>query len=184
MDEVERKYISRGKPARWDERWIRFRMALKQMGVEPRFGEYYRAWVLGFLGFIKPRRYEEVKTDEVREFLRKMAGDGKKEWQLRQAEEGLRVFFQDVEPQKWAEDWPRDLLAEVKLDIGILDGRLPMWEEDRVRDGRRRVLRVGGTPGICRKGIGRSSKRRRRRCGWRGIRIARSNRIWTGCGGF
>ncbi len=93
-------------------------MALKQRGVEPRFQEYYRAWVLGFLSFIKPRKFEEAKSEEVGGFLRKLGSEGKKEWQLRQAEEGIRVFFQDVEPQKWAEDWPPDLLEGVKLDIG------------------------------------------------------------------
>lgn len=118
MDMEDVGHSSHLKSARWDERWLRFRMALKQRGVEPRFQEYYRAWVLGFLSFIKPRKYVEAKSEEVGAFLRKLGGEGKKEWQLRQAEEGIRVFFQDVEPQKWAEDWPTDLLADVKLDIG------------------------------------------------------------------
>ncbi|MFA7233273.1 MAG: integron integrase [Terrimicrobiaceae bacterium] len=92
-------------------------MALKQRGVEPRFQEYYRAWVWGFLGFIKPRKFEQAEADDVRQFLGKLAGEGKKEWQLRQAEEGVRVFFQDVEPQKWTKDWPTDFLQNVKMDI-------------------------------------------------------------------
>ena len=92
-------------------------MALKNRGVEPRFQDYYRAWVLGFLGFIKPKKYEAATADDVREFLEKLSGEGKKEWQLRQAEEGVRVFFQEVEPQRWAGNWPTDLLANVKLGI-------------------------------------------------------------------
>jgi len=67
--------------------------------------DFQNTGVWGFLGFIQPRKYEGAKSEEVREFLRKPGGEGKKEWQLRQAEEGIRVFFQSVEPQKWAEDF-------------------------------------------------------------------------------
>ncbi len=103
---ISKKIVSFSSSAVWDEKWLRFRMALKQRGVEPRFQEYYRAWVLGFLGFIKPKRSQDANADAVRSFLEKLALEGKKEWQLRQAEEGVQVFFQEVEPQKWALDWP------------------------------------------------------------------------------
>ena len=117
MNEASGNRATRSSSARWDDRWIRFRMALKNRGVEPRFQDYYRAWVLGFLGFIKPKKYEVATADDVREFLEKLSGESKKEWQLRQAEEGVRVFFQEVEPQRWAGNWPTDLLANVKLGI-------------------------------------------------------------------
>ena len=81
------------------------------------------------MDFIKPKKYEAATADDVREFLEMPSGEGKKEWQLRQAEEGVRVFFQEVEPQKWAGNWPTDLLANVKLGIdeqGAADvGRRP-----------------------------------------------------------
>ncbi|MFZ4597314.1 MAG: integron integrase [Terrimicrobiaceae bacterium] len=80
-------------------------MALKERGVEPRFQEYYRAWLLGFFSFIRPRKFDASSADDVRGFLEKLAREGKKEWQMRQAEEGLKVFFQEVEPLKWARDW-------------------------------------------------------------------------------
>jgi len=98
-------------------------MALKQRGVESRFQDYYRAWVWGFLSFLKPRRFEEAGTDDARLFLERLAGEGKKEWQLRQAEEGVRVFFQDVEPAAWAKNWPTDLMDHLKLGIDHFDGR-------------------------------------------------------------
>jgi hypothetical protein len=41
-------------------------MALKRRGVEPGFQEYYRAWVLGILGFLKPRELEAA--DDMRGF--------------------------------------------------------------------------------------------------------------------
>jgi len=103
-------------------------MALKQRGVEPRFQEYYRAWVLGFLGYIKPRKIAEASAEDVSGFLGKLAGEGKKEWQMRQAEEGVRVFFQEVEPQKWARDWPaflEELAARIDGGRARLDGMEP-----------------------------------------------------------
>ncbi|MFA7343022.1 MAG: integron integrase [Terrimicrobiaceae bacterium] len=115
-------------------------MALKQRGVEPRFQEYYRAWILGFLGSVKPRKFEEAVADDVRLFLEKLAGEGKKEWQLRQAEEGVRVFFQDVEPAGWAKSWPPELMENVKLGIGNFEmksadvGRRPTWGEFEGRE--------------------------------------------------
>jgi hypothetical protein len=33
----------------WDDRWVRFRMALKIRGVEPGHHDYYRGWVLKWL---------------------------------------------------------------------------------------------------------------------------------------
>ena len=98
-------------------------MALKRRGVEPRFQEYYRAWVWGFLSFIKPRKYREAVADDVRLFLGKLGGEGKKEWQVRQAEEGVRVFFQEVEPAVWAKNWPDDFLSGFKLGIENFEQR-------------------------------------------------------------
>jgi integron integrase len=92
-------------------------MALKARGIEPRFQEYYRAWVLGFLGFLKPGKLEVATADDVRRFLEKLHGEGKKEWQFRQAEEGVRVFFQEVEPQKWAVNWPTDLMGNMRSGL-------------------------------------------------------------------
>ena len=74
----------------WDDRWIRFRMALEQKGVKPKFQEYYRAWVLGFFGFIEPKKVAELAIENVEKSVAKLSVEGKKEgrqkeWQLRQA---------------------------------------------------------------------------------------------------
>jgi len=58
---------------------------LKQKGVEAKFQEYYRAWVLGFFGFFKPKKVAELAMENVEEFIGKLSATGKKEWQLRQA---------------------------------------------------------------------------------------------------
>ena len=41
----------------WDDRWVRFRMALKIRGVEPGHYDYYRGWVLKWLGFIRVKGF-------------------------------------------------------------------------------------------------------------------------------
>jgi hypothetical protein len=92
-------------------------MALNQKGVEARFHEFYRGWILKFLSFIKPKGFGEVATADVENFLSQMGAEGKKMWQIRQAEEALRVMFSDIDPRAWAEVWPEDLLRGVKEDL-------------------------------------------------------------------
>lgn len=99
---------------RWEETWVRFRAALAQRGVEPRVVDYYRAWVLSFVGFIKPKRHPQAEAADVRNFLEGMANQGRKLWQVRQAEEALRVFYESVEPVRWAAAWPPDLLEGLR----------------------------------------------------------------------
>lgn len=120
MNRTFNEPLSRLKLTRWDDTWLRFRMALKQKGVEPRFQEYYRGWVLGFLGFVKPKTSAELTVEDAEGFMRKLGVEGKKEWQLKQAEEALRVFYGEVEPQRWAaeENWPADFMQGLKLGVG------------------------------------------------------------------
>jgi integron integrase len=96
----------------WENRWIRFRMALKIAGVEPKMHDYCRGWVLGFLGYLKPKRFSQAQEDDVRGYLEKLADGGKAMWQVIQAQEALRVFFRDVEPVSWARNWPEDLVPK------------------------------------------------------------------------
>jgi hypothetical protein len=56
----------------WEDRWLRFRMALMTSGVEPRMHDSCRSWILGFLKFIKPRRHTEAMAKDVEEFLTKL----------------------------------------------------------------------------------------------------------------
>jgi hypothetical protein len=54
-------HTERGNESVWESRWIRFRLALKQAGVEPKVHDYYRGWVLGFLGYLKPKRFSQAQ---------------------------------------------------------------------------------------------------------------------------
>ena len=107
------KSVSARAAAVWEDRWVRFRMALKVRGVEAGRHDYYRGWVLKWLGFIKPKSFRQGTEEDFRNFLMRMAGEGKKDWQLRQADEALRVFYQDVQPVAWAKNWPEEAVEEV-----------------------------------------------------------------------
>ncbi|HEY5813386.1 MAG TPA: phage integrase N-terminal SAM-like domain-containing protein, partial [Terrimicrobiaceae bacterium] len=93
----------------WQDRWVRFRMALTASGVEQKMHDYCRGWVLGFLKFIKPRKHSQAMAEDVEEFLAKLRAESKKDWQVRQADEALRIFFSEVEPVKWATNWPESI---------------------------------------------------------------------------
>ena len=104
--------------ALWEDRWMRFRMALKQQGVERRHQDFYRGWVLSWIKFIKPRSFDEGNLEDVRAFLSHLGASAKKGWQVHQAEEALRILFQNVEPREWARYWPDDMVRRVPTDLG------------------------------------------------------------------
>ncbi len=87
---------------------MRFRMALKMRGVEPGHHDFYRGWVLKCLGFIKPKGFRQGDEADLRSFLSQLETEGKQDWQIRQADEAMRVFYQDVQPVAWAKMWPED----------------------------------------------------------------------------
>ncbi len=105
----------------WEDRWVRFRLALKQDGVEKEHQEFYRIWVLGWIKFIKPRKFEEGDLEDVRSYLGHLGATGRKGWQVHQAEEALRIMFQEVEPRGWAGEWPEGLVSFEPVDL-MMDG--------------------------------------------------------------
>lgn len=110
--------VSNRVAAVWEERWVRFRMALTKHGVEPKHRDYYRSWVLAWIKFIKPRKFEEGNLEDVEGFLRQLGASGKKGWQVHQAEEALQIMFQEVEPRLWARHWPEGLVKLAPRDLG------------------------------------------------------------------
>ena len=119
----------------WEDRWIRFRMVLKRDGVEPKFHEFYRNWVVGFVKFIRPRKFEEARSEDIEEYIKHLAANGKAQWQLRQMEEALQIMFQEIDPREWAKDWS----IAVKAPMALEDGRAavvsggPVGDPDRFR---------------------------------------------------
>ncbi|MEI8311947.1 MAG: integron integrase, partial [Verrucomicrobiota bacterium] len=79
--------------------------------------DFCRGWILGFLGFIKPSKFSQAELCQVEGYLQKLAGEGKQIWQVRQAEESLRVFYREVEPAGWAKNWPVDLMRNLEFGM-------------------------------------------------------------------
>jgi hypothetical protein len=80
-DSSERSVSSRV-AAHWEDRWVRFRIALKKRGVELMHQDSYRSWVLAWIRFIKPRKFEEGNQQDVEGFLRHLDAVSKKGWQI------------------------------------------------------------------------------------------------------
>jgi len=136
--------------AEWDARWVRFRMALTEHGVEPGYHDFYRHWVRDFVKTLKPRFFRQATVADLKQFLQGLGSGGKEIWQLRQAEESLRIFYQDVEPAGWAKNWPLGLmpseLKEVLEDESPADvGRGPL--DGAERRGGSRVATAGDAGG-------------------------------------
>ena len=91
--------VSNRTAALWEDRWVRFRIALKKRGVELMHQDYYRSWVIAWIRFIKPRKFEEGNQQDVEGFLRHLDAVGKKGWQIHQAEEArLLVATLGIQP--------------------------------------------------------------------------------------
>jgi hypothetical protein len=50
--------------------------------MDPQKHEFCRAWVRGFLAFIKPKGFVEAGCEDVESYLTKLSREGKKEWQV------------------------------------------------------------------------------------------------------
>jgi hypothetical protein len=61
----------------WDDRWMRFRMALERRGLEPGCHDFYRGWVLALITFIRPKKFSEANQGDVEEFLQGRAAQEK-----------------------------------------------------------------------------------------------------------
>jgi len=102
--------------------------------------DFCRGWILGFLGFIKPSKFSQAELGHVEGYLQKLAGEGKQIWQVRQAEESLRIFYQEVEPAGWAKHWPVDLMRN--LEYGV-EGPAPESGRLKAGGGRRPAAGAG-----------------------------------------
>ena len=100
----------------WEGRWVRFRLALKERGIEPGYHDFYRQWIWEFLKSLKPKLFQQGLEVDVRRFLSVLHENGKRVWQVRQAEEALRVFYQSVEPAAWARNWPMGMIPAGMLE--------------------------------------------------------------------
>ncbi len=91
----------------WDDRWARFSQGLLARGIVAGKHDFFRNWVRKFIGFVKPRKWDQARRDDVEQFLDLLMREGKAGWQVAQASEALELFYREVAPMDWARhDWP------------------------------------------------------------------------------
>ena len=99
--------ISHKSNAQWEERWARFSQGLLSRGIIAGKHDFFRNWVRKFIGFVKPRKWDQALRDDVEQYLALLVKEGKAGWQVAQASEALELFYRDVAPMEWARrDWP------------------------------------------------------------------------------
>ncbi|NBZ96053.1 MAG: hypothetical protein EBR40_06460 [Proteobacteria bacterium] len=82
----------------WDERWGRFSQGLLARGVVAGKHDFLSNWMRKFIGFVKLRRWDQARRDNVEQFLELLVREGKAVWQVVQASKALELFFWEVGP--------------------------------------------------------------------------------------
>ena len=57
--------------------------------MEKTHQNFYRGWVLSWIKFIQPRKFDEGQIDDVKGFLSHSGANGRRGWPVHQAEEVL-----------------------------------------------------------------------------------------------
>jgi hypothetical protein len=79
--------------AQWDERWARFSQGLLSRGIVAGKHDFFRNWVRKFIGFVKPRKWDQALRDDVEQYLALLVREGKAGWQVAQASEALELLY-------------------------------------------------------------------------------------------
>ncbi len=66
----------------------------------------FRNWVRKFIGFVKPRKWDQARRDDVERFLDLLVREGEARCQFAQASEALEIFFREVALMVWARHAP------------------------------------------------------------------------------
>jgi hypothetical protein len=72
-----------------------------------REGGWYERACVRFIRELKPRRLKQAQPEDVTQFLGLLAQQPESAaWKIRQADEALRIVFQEKVRCSWAEQWP------------------------------------------------------------------------------
>lgn len=106
VGQVEERWRSNDTPF-WEEVWARFSLGLVQRGVEPGKHGFYQTWVRKFLRFLAAKKWNQAEERDVEAFLDALVREGKKGWQVEQANRALEMFYTEVCPMDWTRGgWP------------------------------------------------------------------------------
>lgn len=87
--------------------WVRYWEVLRTKGVAAGKEVWYERDCLRFIRELKPRRLKEATAGDVTQFLGLLAQQPDSAgWKVRQADQGLRILFQEMIRSAWAVQWP------------------------------------------------------------------------------
>jgi Phage integrase, N-terminal SAM-like domain/Phage integrase family len=87
--------------------WCRYWEALRVKGVPAGREVWYERACARFIRELKPRRLKEADSKDVTQFLGLLAQQPEScAWKIRQADDALRILFQQMVRCSWAEQWP------------------------------------------------------------------------------
>jgi hypothetical protein len=92
--------------ARAEAFWERYRQVVMDAGVAEGVAVWYRRHVERFIGFLRPRRLREATPGDIGEFLLRIHRQPDTEdWQVQQADQALRLLYQELVKTPWAAEW-------------------------------------------------------------------------------
>ena len=87
--------------------WCRYWEALWGKGVPPGLEIWHERACARFIRELKPRRLKAATAEDVTQFLGLLAQQpDATAWKIRQADDALRILFQELVCCPWAEHWP------------------------------------------------------------------------------
>ena len=107
----------------WEERLMQ---TFEAEGKDEQERFWLSIWVKRYAKQLGERPIEEGGIEDVTDLLQRLAREGKRDWQIRQAAEGLRIYAQKVAGYSWATPWvipiPQERAVEENGDPAF-DGR-------------------------------------------------------------
>ena len=98
--------------------WCRYWEVLRSKGVPPGREVWYERACARFIRELKPRRLKEATVQDVTQFLGLLALQPESAaWKIRQADDALRILFQEMARCSWAEQWPVGLPERCRLGV-------------------------------------------------------------------
>lgn len=99
--------------------------------IEPSKWGYCTAWVLKFGKFLTPRSFYQATLPDVEGFYGVLLQESRSRWQVEQADEALKLVFQNLYPMEWAKEWkpvwPEGAMTGRPLNRPALKLEDPAW---------------------------------------------------------
>jgi integron integrase len=109
----------------------RLMQAFKDEGKDEQERFWLSIWVKRYEKHLGTRPLTEGRVEDVTELLYRLAREGKRDWQIKQAAEALKIYAQKVAGYSWSTPWvipiPQEREPEIAVDQAF-DGRTDQGE--------------------------------------------------------